>query len=753
MLIAASLHTLGVDGASDADAAVARGTTVVTLVGGALNQSTALGTPQRPFAVAAAGDTVYIADPLHEVIRALSVRAGIERTVAGTGEAGYSGAGVLATKAPLDGPSGVATDRSGDLFISDSGNGVIRFIPARDSNDYGQEMVAGHIYSIANGLGNPWELTTDPEGDLFLADSLRNAVDIVPAKSGTLFGKDMKAGMLQVLLGPSGALSSSSPYTPLESPRAVAFSAEDNCLFIADTGANRILALPLRTETLFDHVVVADKPYAFLGGRGAMLNGYSSGISTEGLAVTTQGDLVFSTGTGLAVAVARSGPVFGVVAKPRTVVTLHTRFPAGSFLTGMTVLSNGNLVVADQGENYVWLVSATSERRSPGQGVQPTIIAGNGTEDFGGDGMAPRGADIGTPFGVAWSGWSGLVVADTEDDRIRVVPTRTGQLFGEHVIEGRIWTVTGNASTGPCVKGVPARETSLADVTAVALDATRDLYFINDGTGQVCELAGATGEQYGQIMKAGRVYVLIGNGGPQLPSSPYRSPLGAPTAVGGLAVDGRFGVVISDLANDTLDFEAARNESAFGMKCNAGHIYRIAGGGRLLQDDVAASRALLGAPRGLAVEANGNIVFSDPGTERLRLLAVHNGLLLGQRIMAGRIYTIAGDKTSVSGVFSTVSLQQPQGLALDSKGDLFIANEGGNDILELPSHSGVQFGQQMRAGRLYDVAGDGRPGFAGDGGASQLAELFGPMDVVVGPSGSLIIADTSNNRVREVCCN
>src|SRR5215467_12577015 len=67
--------------------------------------------------------------------------------------------------------------------------------------------------------------------------------------------------------------------------------------------------------------------------------------------------------------------------------------------------------------------------------------------------------------------------------------------------------------------------------------------------------------------------------------------------------------------------------------------------------------------------------------------------------------------------------------------------------------TGTFYGQHMTAGDIYTVAGDGTPGFSGDGGPATSAELNEPRGVAVDAAGNLLIADTSNNRVRVVAAS
>ena len=106
-------------------------------------------------ALDAQGD-LFIADLSNNVVREVTPD-GIITTVAGTGTAGYSGDGCLATGAELNRPTDVAVDAQGDLFIADSGNNAVREVTPN-----------GIITTILPFITYPSELAVDPEGDLFV---------------------------------------------------------------------------------------------------------------------------------------------------------------------------------------------------------------------------------------------------------------------------------------------------------------------------------------------------------------------------------------------------------------------------------------------------------------------------------------------------------------------------------------------------------------------------------------------------------
>ena len=103
----------------------------------------------------------------------------------------------------------------------------------------------------------------------------------------------------------------------------------------------------------------------------------------------------------------------------------------------------------------------------------------------------------------------------------------------------------------------------------------------------------------------------------------------------------------------------------------------------------------------------------------------------GSPMTAGDIYTVAGDGTAgIAGQRrprrSGAELDQPDGLAVDSHGNLVIADLGNNQVRVVAAADGTFYGRPMTAGDIYTVAGDGTAGFAGDGGPAAGAELDMP---------------------------
>ena len=138
---------------------------------------------------------------------------------------------------------------------------------------------------------------------------------------------------------------------------------------------------------------------------------------------------------------------------------------------------------------------------------------------------------------------------------------------------------------------------------------------------------------------------------------------------------------------------------------------------------------------GLSVDAQANVFLADAGNSSIREIVASTGLI--QTIAGGHGFAFSGD----GGPAINAQLNQPLGISLDGSGNIFIADTGNHRIREIVGGPG---------GIIQTVAGNGTPGFAGDGGAATSAELFYPYGVFVDGSESILIADTGNNRIRQM---
>ncbi len=150
---------------------------------------------------------MYVADSNNHRIRTIS--GGIVATVAGNGTAGYAGDSAAATAAELNSPGAVAVDKSGNLYIADTGNHVIRKVAngnittiAGYGGTYGYQGDGG----LATGalLYSPAGVIVDPSGNVYLSDSGNNLIRRIDASSGNITAVVGSKGTANSLSDPTG---------------------------------------------------------------------------------------------------------------------------------------------------------------------------------------------------------------------------------------------------------------------------------------------------------------------------------------------------------------------------------------------------------------------------------------------------------------------------------------------------------------------------------------------------------------------
>ena len=139
-------------------------------------------------------------------------------------------------------------------------------------------------------------------------------------------------------------------------------------------------------------------------------------------------------------------------------------------------------------------------------------------------------------------------------------------------------------------------------------------------------------------------------------------------------------------------------------------------------------------PHSIVFAPDGGLLICDILNFRIRKLDLKSGKL---ETWAGTGVTgKAGDEAGIAGT----PLAGPRAIAVDSKGDYYLALREGNAIYKM----------DVKAGKMTRFAGTGEKGFTGDGGPAKVAKLAGPKGVALGPDGSLYIADTENHAIRKV---
>jgi hypothetical protein len=334
-------------------------------------------------------------------------------------------------------------------------------------------------------------------------------------------------------------------------------------------------------------------------------------------------------------------------------------------------------------------------------------VAGTGTAGFSGDGGAATSAQVYYPNGLAVTTGGTFYIGDNYNYRIR-----------KFTVGGTISTVAGNGSYNveTLINPIDPLGAVLQYPYSAIADASNNVYVAERNQNMVRELVHSTN----------LLNFFAGNG-----TGGYTGDGGAATSAQlnqdyGVAKDSAGNVYIADTSNCVV------------RKVNtAGIISTFAGTNQCGYngDGGAATSARLYSPIGVAVDSSNNVYIADYNNHIVR------------EVIGGTISTIAGlpGHAGYSGDGSPATgatLYNPASVAVDSAGNVFIADQNNHRIREVSSLTG----------NISTVAGNGAAGFNGDGIANQIA-LNAPQGVAVDGNGNVFIADTNNMRVRWVSPN
>ena len=202
-------------------------------------------------------------------------------------------------------------------------------------------------------------------------------------------------------------------------------------------------------------------------------------------------------------------------------------------------------------------------------------VAGDGICRFSGDGGPATSAGV-SPAGVAVDGAGNLVIADSGNNRVRVVAETTGTFYGQAMTAGDIYTVAGDGTKGFSGSGGPATSAELNDPLGVTVSAG-SLMIADYGNHRVRMVPARAGTYYGITMTAGDLYTIAGNGRAYGFSGDGGPATSAEfSGAYDVAVDPAGNLVIADNRNSRIRVAAAATGTFYGVAMTAGDVYTIA---------------------------------------------------------------------------------------------------------------------------------------------------------------------------------
>jgi trimeric autotransporter adhesin len=463
--------------------------------------------------------------------------------------------------------------------------------------------------------------------------------------------------------------------------------------------ATFVLTLGVASAQRFVISTVAGGPPGW-SGPAAPLNAALGG--TNSVVSDASGNIYFSTSMsavfkvdskGALTRVAGSYPGYAGDGGPaaQALLSINNTNTQGTLTGTLAIDAQGNLYINDTGNFRIRIISP--------DGTIATI-AGTGVQGTSGDGGPAVDAQLGWVSGIAVDNAGNLYLADqyfagqTSTTRIRKISS-----------DGTIDTISASAAL------------ALQDVAGLATDSNGNLY-----------VADFAGDRVVEVLADGTIIPIAGNG------TPGFSGDGGPAIAAqlnfpfGLAFDASGNLYIADTINSRIRKVALD-----------GTINTVAGGGSQygVYTGPAASSALIAA-YGIAIDPGGNLLIADTGQYLIR------------KVTGGTITTVAGNNNCCYGGDGGPALNAQfafypwgGGLALDNKGDLYIADTYDARVRMISPD-----------GSIRRVAGTGPPTMpnerSGDGGPALEATFTNPWGLAVDNSGDLYIAD---NVVREVLSN
>jgi uncharacterized protein (TIGR03437 family) len=656
-------------------------------------------------------------------------------TFAGIGTLGSNGDGGPASAAQLGSPTNIAFDAQGNLLVADTFNDRIRRI-APD----------GRITTVAGGAGNGFSGDGGPATQARLNCPTGIAVDA----QGNLYIADSENNRIRRVAAADGIITTiagtgatgfggdggPAAQAQIDLPTQVALTG-NNLLYVADTDNSRIRRINLADGMITTYAGNGTATFAGDGGAAtaASLN------RPKGLTFDAQGNLF--------IADTFNNRVRRVAASDNNITTVAgtgTRgFTGDGDLAtnarlgqpeGVWVDAQNNLLIADTFNDRIRRVSVADQRI--------TTIAGIGITGYGGDGSAASAARFFCPIGIVTDAAGRLFIADRDNNRIRLVqPVPTGDTAPPTLA---VTQPTSEQSFTATASPLRLAGTAADNGTVLSIQWSNDRGANGTAAGTTAWTVAAIPLFIGMNNITLTAFDLAGNTTTTILSVTFNPSQLISTLAGNGVIgndgDGGAGALAQLWAPRAVAVDGAGNVY---VADNNHRVRRISASGQITAfagngivgnagDGGRALDANFNQPRGLAVDSAGNVYIADTLNHRIRKVTAADG----------RIATLAGTGVEGNrgddGPAAQAELSFPTGVALDAQGNVYIADTGNNRVRRI----------NVTNNTIMTLAGNGEIGFSGDNGPAAQAQLFAPVGIAVDSAGNVYFIDQGNQRLRRV---